>query len=299
VKAREAWVTAGSFRLFSRDLGGGPPLVVLHGGPDFDHCYLLPELDRLGDSFHVVYYDQRGRGRSAEGVRTEDVSLQSEIDDLDLVRSHFGLESFAVLGHSWGGVLAMEYAVRHPDRVSRLILLDTAPASSGDWRLLREEFGRRRPAADREEMHAIAATDAFARGELETELAYNRAHFRMTVRRPELLEALVARLWSNHSPERVLLARAIEHRLHEETSQAEGWDLFPALRGLDVPTLVLHGEDDFIPAELAGRIADAIPGARLSVLRGCGHFTFLEEPERVHTEVNRWLTGSPFDRRTT
>ena len=60
--------------------------------------------------------------------------LRSEIDDLDRVRSHFGLESVAVLGHSWGGVLAMEYAIRHPDRVSQLILMDTAPASAGDWR---------------------------------------------------------------------------------------------------------------------------------------------------------------------
>ena len=77
--------------LFCRDVGAGPPIVVVHGGPDFDHAYLLPELDRLADSFRLVYYDQRGRGRSAEGVRAEDVTLRSEVDDLDRVRSRFGL----------------------------------------------------------------------------------------------------------------------------------------------------------------------------------------------------------------
>lgn len=271
--------------LFCREVGAGHPIVVLHGGPDFDHAYLLPELDRLAESFRLVYYDQRGRGRSASGVRPEQVDLRSEIDDVERVRSHFGLESVAVLGHSWGGVLAMEYAIRHPKRVSQLILLDTAPASAGDWQVLRDEFARRRPPGDAEEMQAIAATDAYRRGDLDAEAAYNRIHFRMTLRRPEQLDALVARLRSGWTPDGVLLARAIEQRLHDETFRSAGWDLFPALQALDVPTLLLHGEHDFIPVELAARIADAVPGAGLAVLPGCGHFTYLEAPERVFEEV--------------
>lgn len=271
--------------LFCREVGAGHPVVVLHGGPDFDHTYLLPELDRLAESFRLVYYDQRGRGRSAGGVRPEQVDLRSEIDDVERVRSHFGLESVAVLGHSWGGVLAMEYAIRHPNRVSQLILLDTAPASAGDWRALREAFARLRPAGDVEAMQAIAATDAYQRGDLDAEAAYNRIHFRMTLRQPDLLDALVARLRSNYTPAGVLLARAIEQRLHDETFRSADWDLFPALQELDVPTLLLHGEHDFIPVELAARIADAVPGARLAVLPGCGHFTYLEAPERVFEEV--------------
>jgi proline iminopeptidase len=272
--------------LFCRDVGAGHPIVVVHGGPDFDHRYFLPELDRLADAFRLVYYDQRGRGRSADGVRPEDVTLRSEVEDLDRVRSHFGLQSIAVLGHSWGGVLAMEYAIRHPDRVSQLLLMDTAPASAGDWRRLRESFAERRPAEDRAEMEAIAATDAFQRGDVEAEAAYYRVHFRMTLRRPDLLEALVARLRSDYTAEGVLLARAIEDRLYAETSGSQGWDLFPALRELDVPTLLVHGEYDFVPVELAARIAEAVPGARLSVLPGCGHFTYLEAPEAVFEEIS-------------
>ena len=277
--------------LFCLDVGAGPPLVVVHGGPEFDHSYLRPELDRLADSFRVVYYDQRGRGRSAEGVRPEDVSLRSEIEDVDRVRSEFGFESVAVLGHSWGGVLAMEYAVRHPDRVSQLIVMDTAPASADDWRLLREAFARNRPAADRAAMDALASTDAYARGDLDAEAAYYRIHFRMTLRQHDLLEALVVRLLSNYSADGVLLARAIEARLSEETSRSTDWDLFPALRRLDVPTLIVHGEHDFIPVELAQRIADAVPRARLAVLPGCGHFTFLEAPQTVSEEITRFCGG--------
>jgi proline iminopeptidase len=275
--------------LYYRDVGAGHPIVVVHGGPDFDHFYFLPELDRLADSFHLLYYDQRGRGRSAKGVRPEDVTLASELDDLDRVRSQLGSESVAVLGHSWGGVLAMEYAIRHPERVSHLILMNTGPASADDWRVLREELVRRRDPRDQEEMNAIAATDAYARGDLEAEAEYYRGHFRMTLRDPELLEALVGRLRANFTEDGVVLARTIEHRLYDETSRTEDWTLFPALRELNVPTLLLHGEHDFVPVELVVRIADAVPGARLTVLPGVGHFSYLEAPELVFDELSRFF----------
>ena len=182
----------------------------------------------------------------------------------------------------------MEYAIRHTERVSHLLLIDTGPASAGDWSRLRESFADHRPAEDRAEKERIAATDAFPRGHVEAEAAYYRAHFRMSLRRPDLLQALVARLRSNFTEESVLLARAIEARLYEETSDSPEWDLFPSLRELDVPTLLLHGDHDFIPVELAARIADAVPGARLTVLPGCGHFTYLEAPELVFEEISRF-----------
>lgn len=287
--ARETYVPVGRGRLYCRDVGTGQPIVVLHGGPGFDHSYLLPELDALGESFHVVHYDQRGRGRSAPGVRPEDVSLRSEIDDLDRVRSHFGLESVAVVGHSWGGLLAMEYATRHPDRVSQLILMSTAPASAGDWQIFRDELTRRRPACDTEAMQALSSTAAYERGDVDTEAEYCRIHFRMTVRRPDHLEPLVARLRASFTEQGVLLARSITQRLNDDTWRSAEYDLFPGLRRLDVPTLVLHGEDDFIPVELAGRIAHAVPGARLSVLPGRGHFAYLESPEQVRGEIAGFL----------
>ena len=113
-----------------REIGSGRPVIVLHGGPDFDHSYLLPDLDRLSNSYRLIYYDQRGRGRSAAGVRPEDVTLASEIADLETIREHFSLDSMILLGHSWGTVLALEYARRHPERVSHLILMNPAPVSA-------------------------------------------------------------------------------------------------------------------------------------------------------------------------
>lgn len=88
-------------RLYAREVGEGRPVIVVHGGPDFDHYFLRPELDALADSVRLVYYDQRGRGRSAPCVRPADVGIDSEIEDLDQLRASLGLDSVALLGHSW------------------------------------------------------------------------------------------------------------------------------------------------------------------------------------------------------
>src|SRR5258708_11470890 len=109
-RPRESRVPVGKASLYAREIGRGQPIIVLHGGPDFDHSYLLPDLDRLADAFRLIYYDQRGRGRSADHVLPEEVTLASEVDDLDMVRQHFNLASPALLGHSWATVPALDYA---------------------------------------------------------------------------------------------------------------------------------------------------------------------------------------------
>jgi proline iminopeptidase len=284
-------VPADGARLYYRTVGEGRPIVVLHGGPDFDHSYLLPELDRLAESSRLVYYDQRGRGRSAAGVKAEDVGIDSEVADLDRVRRHFGLDSVALLGHSWGGVLAMEYAARLPDRISHLVLADTAPASGEDALVLRHHLLSIRPAADVERMEALRSSPGYLAGSLEAEAAYYRIHFRPTLG-PELLEQVVGRLRAHFTEEGVLTAREIEQRLYDQTWRVDGYDLVPRLRALEIPTLVLHGEHDFIPGALAARIAEAMPRARLVVLPKCGHFAYLECPEAFCDQVAALLADS-------
>jgi proline iminopeptidase len=279
-------MAAGTARLQIREIGAGPSIVVLHGGPDFGYDYLLPELDRLAERFQLVYYDQRGRGRSADGVRPEDVTIESERDDLDLLRRHLGLESMAVLGHSWGGLMAMEYASRYPQRLTHLILMNTAPGSYEDRELFRQHLRRIRPAGDIEAMESLAASAAFRAGDLEVEAEYYRIHYRVALRDPGLLDQLVPRLRLTSTPEEVLTARAIEDRLYEQTWSSPGYDLVPKLRRLEVPTLIIHGEDDFVPVEVAAHIAEAIPGARLAVLPRCGHFSYLEAPDAVMQHVS-------------
>ncbi len=282
---RERRIPVGNAELYVREIGRGQPIVVLHGGPDFDHTYLLPDLDRLSDSFRLVYYDQRGRGRSADRVQPEDVSIDSEMSDLDEVRRSVHSGSIAILGHSWGTLLALEYAVRHPERVSRLILMNPAPASHDDFLLLRKDRAEK-ARADLERKDAIAATAAYKNGDPDAVVAYYRVHFAKALPRPEDLEKLMSIMKPGFTREGVLKARKIEDRLASETWLSSGYDLTAKLGKLRVPTLILYGDHDFIPFATAAHIARAIPGARLVTLKDCGHFSYLECPDAVREEID-------------
>ena len=286
--SRESDVAVPGARLYVRILGEGDPVVILHGGPDFNHRYLLPEMDRLSRGFRLIYYDQRGRGRSSPGVAPPDVSIESDVEDLDRLREHLGLDRITVLGHSWGGVLAMEYAIRHADRLSRLILLNSAPASHADRDRVREQ----RESTDGESlarMRSIAATASYAAGDVAVEAEYYRAHFRSTLRQPDLMERVIRSLRLDFSPEDILKARTIEERLYAQTWDATGYDLTVKLGRSRPRPLVVHGDHDFIPVACARNIAAAVPGARLVVLNDCGHFSYLERPDEVEHAIVEWF----------
>lgn len=289
--AREGRVPVSGASLYVRDIGAGRPVIILHGGPDFDHRYLVPDMDRWADAFHLIYYDQRGRGRSADRVRPEAVTLASELDDLDQVRRHFGLEAPVVLGHSWGTVLALEYALRHPTRVSHLILMNPAPASARDFAVLRESY-LQKLGADMERQRAIMATTAYQEGDPEAVAARYRIHFKPALADRADYERLMERMkaaFIGQGSEGIMKARAVEDRLMEETWSREDYDLLPRLRGLRIPSLVIYGDHDFIPGDIAQHIAESVPHARLVTLQDCGHFAYLECAEDVRRVADRFL----------
>jgi proline iminopeptidase len=277
--------------LYFREVGKGPPIIVLHGGPDFDMGYFLPDMDALRKSYRLIYYDQRGRGKSADGVRPEDVTLGSDLEDLDAVRRHFRLDAPVLLGHSWGTVLALEYALRHPKAVSRLILMNSAPASTGDFAVMRESYTRAL-GADLDLQRQIMSTAAYKAGDPETVAARYRIHFKPALAKSTDYEKLMARMKAGfvaQGSEGILKAWEIEDRLMAETWSSEGFDLLPGLRGLAVPTLVIYGDHDFIPGAISQHITRAIPNARLIPLKNCGHFSFMECPDDVRDALTQFF----------
>src|SRR5207244_2831674 len=135
----ETTVELNGVRLYTRRVGHGPPVVVLHGGPGARHDYLLPQYDHLTEGGRaLLYYDQRGGGRSPV-PRDVPVGWREHVADLEALRGHWELDRLTVLGYSWGGLLALLYALEHPDRIARLALVSSAPVTAA-WR---DEFERR------------------------------------------------------------------------------------------------------------------------------------------------------------
>jgi proline iminopeptidase len=278
--------------LYARTIGSGQPIVVLHGGPDFDSAYFLPDLDRLAGAYRLIYYDQRARGKSAEHVRGEDVTLASDVDDLDKVRQHFELQSATLLGHSWGAVLAMEYALRHPTRVSRLILMNPAPASAADVAVFRKAYVDKLGDAAIAQQKQIVASTAYQEGDPDAVAARYRIHFKPAFVHAEDYERLMTAMkaaFVAQGKDGIVKARVAEDRLYHDTWDVPGYDLLPKLRSLKVPTLVITADHDFIPVETAAHIAQAIPGARLVTLQNCGHFSYMECPGEVRKAFDDFL----------
>jgi proline iminopeptidase len=255
----------------------------------------LPDLDRLADIYRLVYYDQRGRGKSADGVQPDDVSLATDLEDIERVRQHFGLEAPALLGHSWGTVLALEYALRYPTRVSRMVLMNPAPASSADAASLRKAYTTQLGDL-MERQRAIMIGQAYQRADPDTVAERYRIHFVHALAKPEHYEALMRAMraaFIAQGPAGILKARAIEDRLMADTWQQPSYDLMPRLASLRIPTLVLWGDRDFIPREISEHLIGSLPQARLVTLDGCGHFAYLECPGAVRTALQDFVRQPP------
>jgi proline iminopeptidase len=288
-------VPFGGFSLYARTIGRGEPAIVLHGGPDFDTGYLLPELDRLAEMYRLHYYDQRGRGKSADGVQPEKLSLATDIDDVERVRQYFELESTALIGHSWGTVLALEYALRYPERVSRLVLMNPAPASSADVTLLREAYTTQLGDAMNRQ-RAIVAGKAYQDGDPKAVAQRYRIHFTHALAKREHYETLMRRMadaFVAQGPQGILKARAVEDRLMEDTWQQADYDLLPRLASLKIPALVIWGNRDFIPRVISDHLVGALPRARMVTLEDCGHFAYMECPAAVRSALQDFTRTPP------
>jgi proline iminopeptidase len=261
--------------LFERRVGRGPPAVVLHGGPGADHGYLLPGFDTLAEGRELVYYDQRGGGRSPV-ARDVPVGWREQVADLDALRETWDLDRLVLVGYSWGGLLAQLYATEHPERVERLALVSPAPS----WRAARDEFERRFA-----ERNLAPALEAERRALRESGLrerdpeAYER----------RLFELAVVPYFYDPAKARELTPFRVVGRTQQEVWRSLGdYDLRPSLQQLRLPAFVLHGEDDPIPID-ASRETARLLGAEFHALDRCGHCPHVERLEDFRRLVDAFL----------
>jgi proline iminopeptidase len=250
--------------------------VVLHGGPGAHHDYLLPGFDALARGRELIYYDQRGGGRSPVSRETP-VGWREHVADLEELRRLWDLEHLTIVGYSWGGLLAQLYAIQFPERVARLALVSPAPA----WRQMRLEFEQR-----------------FAERNLAPALQQQRAELRASDLRERDPAAYAKRAFELsvapyfYDPVRVrdLTPFRVTGRTQQEVWSSLGdYDLRPALAGLTIPAMALQGKDDLIPIESTGTVARLLR-AELHLLTHCGHVPYVEAHEEFVRLLDRFLS---------
>jgi pimeloyl-ACP methyl ester carboxylesterase len=262
--------------------GDGYPLALMHGGPGVDHHSMHP-LRPCADRHTLVFYDHRCNGRST-GAPTTTMTWENLTADADELRRRLGFDRWAVLGHSFGGMVALEYALRFPESLSHLILVDTC----GDSRWAQE-----------------GAPDALARRGFDREtVTLARRFFNGEIEPGEMLLGMrrFGRAYY-HRPTLLLLAREVLAGLRMKTRPdalifgfgqlLKGWSVMDRLGEIRVPTLVLAGRSDFqFPPEHQAELAAGIPDARLRIIENAGHNAHSERPDDVNRAVLSFLAGA-------
>lgn len=269
----EIYIEQGKSKLFCKVLGKGKPLVVLHGGPGLTQDYLHPYFDRLAENNLVLFYDQRGCGKSIGEGDEDTITLEAYISDLEAIRSAFNLSKISILGHSWGGFLALNYAIAHPERVEKLILSNSMPASSEDYALFAEEW-KKRMAPYQTELEAIQQKAEFAEGDPSLVAAMYRLIFRTYCHNPDHATYLNLTLTPTafHSGSNVYAH--FNAALFEKS-----FNLHPSLKTLQIPTLILHGDGDPVPPLTAQNLHNSLENSQFVLMKNCGHFPFVEDPD--------------------
>lgn len=272
--------------LFVQVMGQGYPLLLMHGGPGLDHTTLLP-LKPLAEQFTLIFYDHRCNGRS-EGAPLSSMTWDNLTADAEALREALGFERWAVLGHSFGGNVALEYALRYPSGLSHLILMDTG----GDQWWVNQNapklIAKRGYSA-----RAVYAAQRFYNGQLSPEEYFSIVF--------QFIGAYMYHGNFLYHPRFMSLAHRFglgpPTRYRPETTifgysqLLKGWTVMNRLQELKMPTLILAGRYDFLfPPEHQAILADRIPNAQLELIECAGHNPQMEQTAQVVERIERFLS---------
>ncbi len=260
----------------SPSVPGATPLLCINGGLLFDHGSLWPTMAPLAAGRQLVLYDQRGRGRSQPPPGPRGARIEFDAGDVPAIRQALGIDRWDVLGHSWGGGIAMLSTAQDLDAVRRLVLVD-AVGPTGHWLpLLHERALARLTGQDRE---ALAAFDP---AELTAPDPALHARYARAFSPAWFADPAIAPLFTPPLVESATGA-AVAARLRRD-----GYDWTDRLRALTCPTVVIHGERDALPIAVAESLVAVLPQAAMVVL-DAGHMPFWELPERFFPVVDAFL----------
>ena len=271
-------------QLFCRTMGKGKPLVILHGGPGLlTHDYLLPAMNRLSENNFVVFYDQRGCGRSKACLDADSINIRKYVSDLEAIRNYFDCQDFSLLGHSWGAFLAMNYVIAFPKRVERIILSNPAPMNSVEYALFAEHW-MSKMAVYLDEIKKVESSEGFALGDEEVSKYYNRLVFGAYFHLSEKVDLLNLKM----SPEVFLNGRKV-YEIFNENLFSKSFDCYEAFNEVRAPTLIIHGNSDIVPLQVPENIHAAIHHSKYHLIEECGHFPFVEKPDEFFEVVRSFL----------
>ena len=266
----------------SEDYSKRAPLVVIHGGPVMDHSYFIPHLDALARKYQLIFYDQRASGRSSVAVDNATMNIKGLVNDIEMLRQELGYEKINLMGHSWGGLLAMNYAIDFPERLDKLILSNSMAPNVQDWNAESQEIGARVTQQDQAERQALISSGALASEDPREAV------------RTLLLQSFKHQMYDQANLQKLNLYVPIDFNQRNQAFSALGPDLaafdyYADLSQVKCPVLAVYGVTEPATHIYAAKMVGAFPNARLEVIQNSGHFPFIENPEGFNKAVLAFL----------
>jgi proline iminopeptidase len=265
--------------------GRGTPVVVLAGGPGFGASYMRPVVDMIARDHTVILLEQRGTGRSIPAQETpETVNEDLVVSDLEALRRKLGYSRWILLGHSFGTFTARKYAITHPEHVQARVLWAVMPPRQADDHM-DANLQARLPASAGPAFHALmiksrAATTDAERNELSEQM--NELVLPAYLYDPSKMRDVIA--LSKAAGMNALTGHLIQQSIGN-------YDLTKGLSTIAAPTLIVQGVADPLDPSIAAKTQAAIPNAKLSVLADCGHFAWVEAPDKLSPLLADFLAG--------
>ena len=292
----DRYVEAADGRIYYRVGGHGPglPVVLVSGGPGGSHTSFMPWFSNLEDRGAVVYFDNIGRGRSDRLAEGRKHSVERDAQDIEALRAHLDAKRIVLLGNSYGALPAIEYALRHPERVACLIL-SSGMHSDASFQANIDSLNSNIAAQFPE--HWDRLVEIRARGVLSGDAAYQSVYSEVADNVYWFDPRNAAKRWRSPDPRdrfnaSVYAAFMGPDSEHSVTGTLKGYDPRHRMKALRMPTLVMTGRRDVVatPRIAAETVAAFAPGvARLAVLEGAGHRAFIEQTEEYFSQIREFL----------
>lgn len=292
---RDGYVDANGVLIFYTCFGHGTPLLVVHGGPGASHDYFLPYLLPLARSHQLVFIDERGSGRSEKLEDPAGYTVDNMVEDVEAVRRTLGFGRVALLGHSYGGVLAQAYALKYQQNLSHLVLCSTFHSTAKMNDVFRRMIAGM-PAELRARIEKAEKAGLFGHGKPYEKNRYTNDYMiaawgegyfpYLYQRRPDPNYDPVAAGVMSWDLYREMWGSNGEFVIDGNLRSAEYADRLPSIK---VPTLITVGDHDECAPSLSQEIHALVAGSKLVVLPQSGHMTFVDQPALFNKSVEEFL----------
>jgi len=280
---QEGYLDANGVLLYYKSFGQGPPLLIVHGGPGASHDYFLPHLIPLARKNRLIFIDERGSGKSEKLENPAGYTVDAMVEDVEAVRTGLGLGKIALLGHSYGGVLAQAYAFKYQQNLTHLILCSTFHSTSKMNAVFQKQLAAM-PAALRQQIQEQEKAGLFGKGKGYQQNRYTDGY-------------MIAAWGEGYFP--YLYQRRPDANYDPVANGNMSWDLYRAMWGshgefvidwnlasveyanklpsINVPTLITVGDHDECEPSLSREMQSKIKGSKLVVFPQSGHMTFVDQ----------------------